>query len=95
MGLRKKSAIKKHRQSLKRKERNKYITSTLKTKIKRFDKAIEEKDVEKSKELLKDLTSSFDKASTKGVIHKRNSARKISRFTKKFHSIAHTPGEES
>ena len=88
MGLRIKSAIKKHRQSLKRKERNKFISSTLKTKIKQFNSAIEEKDLDKSKEMLKSLTSAFDKASTKGLFHKKNSSRKVSRFSKKLHDLS-------
>lgn len=83
MALRTKSAIKKHRQSLKRRERNKFVVSTLRGKIKNFLNALEEKDLEKSQILLKDLISSIDIAATKGVIHKSNASRKISRYSKK------------
>ena len=50
MGLRTKSAQKKHRQNLKRRERNRFVTSTLKTKIKRYSEAIGSEDVEKSQD---------------------------------------------
>ena len=84
MALRIKSAKKKHRQSLKRRARNRYVISTLKTKIKKFKLTIEEKDVEKSSDLLRDLASAFDKASAKGILHKKNSSRNIANFSRKF-----------
>ena len=87
MGLRKKSAIKQHRQSLKRRERNRNVISSLRTKIKKFNSAIDEENLEKSRELLKELASAFDKASTKGVLHKKNSSRNISRYSKKLQSL--------
>ncbi len=88
MGLRKKSAQKKHRQNIKRRERNKFVTSTLKTKIKRYSEAVENKDLEKSQTLLKELVSLTDKAATKGVIHKRKASRHVSRFSKKIAQLS-------
>ncbi len=88
MALRTKSAIKKHRQSLKKRDRNKYVISTLRGKIKTFQNSLEEKDVEKSKHLLRDLISSIDRAATKGVIHKRNASRKISRYSKNVSDLS-------
>lgn len=87
MALRTKSAQKKHRQSLKRRERNKNLSSSLKTKIKQFNSAIEEKDIEKSRELLKGLVSAVDKAATKGLLHKGNSSRRVSRYSRKLHDL--------
>ena len=55
MGLRTKSAQKKHRQNLKRRERNRFVTSTLKTKVKRYSEALGSEDLEKSQALLKEL----------------------------------------
>ncbi len=93
MSLRIKSAQKKHRQSLKRRERNRFVMSTLKTKIKGYTDALESKDVEKSKDILKELVSLTAKASTKGVIHKRKASRRISRFSKKLDDLSrvHNP----
>ena len=82
MGLRTKSAQKQHRQSLKRRERNRFVTSTLK--IKRYTEAIGSEDTEKSQALLKELVSLTDKAATKGVIHRKKASRYISRFSKKL-----------
>lgn len=88
MALRTKSAIKKHHQSIKKRDRNRFVVSTLRGKIKNFQDALDEKDVEKSKSLLRDLISFIDKAATKGVIHKSNASRKISRYSKKVTDLA-------
>ena len=91
MGLRTKSAQKKHRQSLKRRERNRFATSTLKTKIKRYSEALESEDLEKSQTILKELVSLTDRAATKGVIHKRKASRYVSRFSKKLSDLSQSP----
>ncbi len=88
MALRIKSAQKKHRQSLKKRARNNYVRTTIKSKTKLFNAAVEEKDVEKANERLKEIISAYDKAATKGVIHARNASRHISRFSKKVHNIS-------
>jgi len=95
MGLRKKSARKKHRQSLKRRERNRFVTSTLKTKIKRYTEALGSEDIETSQTLLKELVSLTNKAATKGVIHKRKASRQVSRFSKKFSDLNSSQGLDS
>ena len=87
MGLRKRSAQKEHRQSLKRRERNRFVTSTLKTKLKRYSEALGGEDMEKSQSLLKELVSLTDKAATKGVIHKRKASRYVSRFSKRLSDL--------
>ena len=87
MALRIKSAKKKHRQSLKKRARNNFVKTTLKTKTKALLSAVEEKDTEKANQQLKDVVSAFDKAATKGVIHKKNASRNISRYSKKVQNI--------
>ncbi len=87
MALRSKSGIKRDRQSKVRRERNLHVKSTLRSKVKTLLSTIESKDLEKSKELLKDATVAFDKAATKGVIHKRTASRNISNFSKKVHNL--------
>lgn len=88
MALRIKSAKKKHRQSLKRKARNNFVKSTLKTKVKDFYSSLEQKDLEKSSQKLKEVVSAYDKAATKGVIHNKNASRNISRLSKKVHGLS-------
>ncbi len=87
MGLRKESAIKKQRQSIKRKARNGFVKATLKTKTKSLLGLIKEKDTEKAVEQLKDVVSAFDKAATKGVVHKKNASRNVARLSKKVHDM--------
>ena len=92
MGLRTKSAQKKHRQNLKRRERNRFVTSTLKTKVKRYSEAIGSEDLEKSQALLKEVVALTDKAATKGVIHKKKASRYVSRFSKKLSDLSQSAG---
>lgn len=92
MGLRTKSAQKKHRQNLKRRERNRFVTSTLKTKVKRYSEAIGNEDIEQSQALLKELVSLTDKAATKGVMHRKKASRYVSRFSKKLSDLGQGAG---
>ena len=87
MALRTKSAQKRHRQNLKKRDRNRFVTSTLKTKLKRYSEALGNEDLEKSQALLKELVSLTDKAATKGVIHKKKASRYVSRFSKKLSDL--------
>ncbi len=80
-----KSAIKRALQSEKRRLRNAHFKSTMKTKIKRALIAIEKKDQQQVDTLFKDAVASICKASTKGVVHKNNAARKVSRLSRKLH----------
>lgn len=95
MALRTKSAIKKNRQNIKKRERNKNVITNLRGKIRNYLNAIEEKDLEKSKKILADLVSSIDRAASKGVIHKRNASRRISRFSRKLSDLANSSTENS
>lgn len=61
-------------------ERNKSIKSATKTAIKKVYAAIEAKDKEAAKAALLAATSTIDKAANKGIYHKNNASRKISRL---------------
>ena len=73
-----KSAIKRHKQSVKRAARNR----TVKNVVKSVRAAIKADDQAAATQLLSTATSSLDKAATKGVIHWKKAARKISRLAK-------------
>lgn len=60
--------------------RNKSIKSATKTAIKKVYAAIEAKDKEAAKAALLATTSTIDKAASKGIYHKNNASRKISRL---------------
>lgn len=68
--------------------RNKAIRSAVKTSIKKVEAAVAAKDKAAAVEALKKATSAIEKASSKGVYHKNNAARKISRLSKLVNSVA-------
>ena len=69
-------------------ERNKAIKSGVKTAIKKVNTAIETKDVEGAKAALSEAVITIDKAATKGVYHKKNASRKVSRLTLAVNKMA-------
>ena len=83
----KKSAMKRQRQNLKSRARNKHFRGVMKDSIKNLLEAVENKDKNKAKELLKTAISVIDKVKAKGVIHKGNASRKVSRLSTKVNSL--------
>lgn len=76
-----KSAKKRILVSQKRADRNKSIRSKVKTAIKKVEVAIESQYKAAATEALKAAVSEIDKATQKGIYHKNNAARKVSRLT--------------
>ena len=76
-----KSALKRHRQSLKSRERNRMMKTRVKNAMKAVRLAIESNDTEATTTALQNATSILDKAASKKIIHWRTAARKISRLT--------------
>ena len=68
-------------------ERNKSIRSAVKTAIKKVEAAVTAKDKDAAIAALLNATSVIDKATTKGVYHKNNAARKVSRLAKLVNNI--------
>ena len=68
--------------------RNKMIKSSVKTAMKKVTVACEAKDAAAAKAALTPAISAIDKAKSKGVYHKNNAARKVSRLTKMVNKIA-------
>lgn len=77
------SALKRQRQSEKRRLRNKGHKSTINTTIKKALTSLAEKDTDKAKDLFREAISHLDGAVNKGVLHRRTASRRISRLTKK------------
>ncbi|NOK39805.1 30S ribosomal protein S20 [Corallococcus exercitus] len=77
-----KSAEKRHRQSLKRRARNVNVRTTVKDAVKSAREAIASKDGAKTTDALKAASKTLNKAASKGVLHKRTAARRISRLAK-------------
>lgn len=78
------SAIKRHKQSEKRKLRNAAVKSSLKTAVKKVKEAVTAGKPDEAKTNLKKAVSELDRAVTKGVLHRNNASRKISRLTKQL-----------
>jgi small subunit ribosomal protein S20 len=74
------SAEKRNRQRIKRRARNLFHLTTMRTYTKRVRAAIEAKDG-KVGDVLKAAVQIIDKAAQKGVIDKKAASRKISRLT--------------
>lgn len=75
------SAEKRHRQSVKRAEYNRWWKSRIKTAAKSVAEATEKKDVKLSATSLQAAMKEISKAKSKGIIHKKTASRKISRLS--------------
>lgn len=80
MAKRTKSAVKANRQNIKRREHNRALRSKLRTGLKAIRKALDAKDIDGAKTLLKGTQSLVDKMATKGIIHRNTAARYKSRL---------------
>ena len=69
-------------------ERNKSIKSAVKTSIKKVEAAVAAQDKEAAVAALQNAISTIDKAASKGVYHKNNAARKVSRLSKAVNTLA-------
>jgi small subunit ribosomal protein S20 len=81
------SAEKRYRQSERRRIRNKMIKSRVRTEIKNFLLAIEEKDTTNAEKNMKTVFSLIDSAAGKGLYHKNTAARTKSRLHKKYNLL--------
>ncbi len=77
-----KSAEKRARQTTRRTANNTSIISALKTFEKKVREAYEKKNAKEALSALKVLVSQFDKAASKGVVHAKKAARKVSQLSK-------------
>lgn len=83
-----KSAKKRVITSQVRAERNKAVKSRVKTYIKKVEAAVAAGDKAAAQTALQAAITEIDKACTKGVYHKNNAARKVSRVTKAVNTLA-------
>ena len=66
--------------------RNNMIKSGYKSAIRKFEEAIDNKNIEEAKVLLAEATKKIDQACAKGVIVKNTAARKKSNLSKKLNA---------
>ncbi|MBN1365276.1 MAG: 30S ribosomal protein S20 [Syntrophaceae bacterium] len=82
-----KSAEKRNRQNKRHRKRNIVVKSALKTNIKSVLTGVSSKNKEISLKTLKNVIIALNKAASKGIIHKKNASRKISRLTQKVNAL--------
>jgi len=85
-----KSQMKRNRQNEKRRVRNKTVRSEMKTRVKTAVRAAEE-GADNTEEALRAAVKRIDKAGAKGVIHKKQAARRKSRLVRRINAL----GDES
>ena len=83
-----KSAIKRNKQSIVTRGRNRQNLSQLKTQVKKLRTAIDAGDAEGASKLLSETVAEIDKAAKKGVIHDNASDRHKSRLTRKVNALS-------
>jgi len=91
------SAAKAHRQSVKRRIRNRAIKSATKTAVKNAGLAIAGGEVESARLSVRSAITALDRAAAKGVIHPNNAARRKARLLLKYNAAIaalQVPGDE-
>ena len=81
------SAVKRAKQSEKRRVRNLKIKTLVKSSIKKVRTAVEKENVEEARKALQKAIPVIQKARTKGALHGNTSARKISRLTREVNTL--------
>lgn len=82
------SAEKRNRQRLVRTARNRAVTSTVRTLVKRVRAAIAAKDKAGAAKALREATSALDRAASKGVFHVKAASRSVARLSMAVHQLA-------
>ena len=82
------SALRQHKQSEVRRQRNHAVKSELRTQMKKVLGAVDKKDAALSKAALNEAYSLLDRAVGKGVIHKNNADRHKARLAARVNAVA-------
>ncbi|TMB01345.1 MAG: 30S ribosomal protein S20 [Deltaproteobacteria bacterium] len=84
------SALKRHRQSEKRRLRNRALKTHLRHLVRAVRTAVASRDPASAAQTLARASRELDKAVTKGVLHRNSAARKISRLAHAVGALATT-----
>ena len=82
MAQRHKSAIKRHRQNVKRVARNQMVRTQVRHAVRSLRESIARKEVDTLETQLRAVMKTVNKAVTKGVLHRNNAARRIARLSR-------------
>ena len=83
-----KDAIKRIKQNEGRRARNRHYRSTMRNQVKRVREAVESGDVDSAQAQLRRAVSVIHRVVSKGVIHRNQAARSISRLNKAVKALA-------
>jgi len=83
-----KSALKRIRQSERRRKRNQHIRTQMRTVVKRCREVFESGDASKANDAFKIAEREIRRAATKGVIPKQRADRSVGRLAKRLNSIS-------
>ena len=76
-----KDALKRLRQNKKKNARNRHYKSMMRTQVKKFRSAAEAGEVDTLNQMFPETVSLIHKLSSKGIIHKNQASRRISRLS--------------
>lgn len=89
------SAEKRNRQRIKRTTRNRTVTSSVRSVVKKVRAAITAKDGAAAKTALHEAITALDKAATKGVFHVKMVSRTVSRLSAQVHKLGAAPAPKA
>ncbi len=90
-----KSAEKRSRQNAVRRARNQSVRTQVKSAVKHAREAFAGKDAAASQQALREAMKTLSGAASKGVLHPRNAARRISRLARGLHSAQLPPASRT
>lgn len=88
------SPVKRHRQSLRRRDRNRVRRTAVRHAVRRAREVIESGTEEEAQAAVQEAGAILDRTAGKGVIHRNNAARRKSRLMRQLHSHQATSAEE-
>ncbi len=81
------SAAKRHRQSLRRRDRNRAVKTRVRTTIKQAVEAMSGTDRAPAETKLREAVSALAKARSAGALHRNAVSRKVARLSARFHRV--------
>ena len=81
-------ALKRNRQNIVRRARNRHYRTMMRTQIKKLNAAIDSGDAAAAQAALPATVSLIQRVAGKGIIHRRQAARRVSRLTNKVVALA-------
>ena len=83
-----KDAVKRQKQNEKRRIRNRYYKKTMRSSTRLFRSLLEQGDLDKAQQQMFRNVKLIQKLAQKGIIHKNQAARRVSRMYKSYNKLA-------